>query len=117
MALPLTKPATKTIPPIGDETALVAVAKRDPAESSITVYAMVKKRERANRTWEMNEVGITVMCLVRERPGVPRARHRLPPIRRCGRADEKFVQAVSARIPRAGEKGAFFPNPPGAAVQ
>ncbi|MBU2610757.1 MAG: hypothetical protein KJ606_07410, partial [Chloroflexi bacterium] len=40
----------------------------DPAQGSITAYAMLKKREVATRVWEMTDQGISVMCWCEKSP-------------------------------------------------
>lgn len=40
----------------------------DPAQGSITAYAMLKKREVATRVWELTDQGISVMCWCEKGP-------------------------------------------------
>ncbi|MDI6768069.1 MAG: hypothetical protein QMD04_00155 [Anaerolineales bacterium] len=40
----------------------------DPAQGSITAYAMLKKREVATRVWELTNEGISVMCWCEKGP-------------------------------------------------
>ena len=40
----------------------------DPAQGSITAYAMLKKREVATRAWELTNEGISVMCWCEKGP-------------------------------------------------
>jgi len=40
----------------------------DPAQNSITAYAMLKKHEVATRVWEMTDEGISVMCWCEKGP-------------------------------------------------